>query len=224
MKIRKLLRRTVSGMARMSRKAAFLLMLTLLLSVVFWSDRVYVLADGTWSIETVDSAGEVGLFTSLALDSDDNPHISYTDYSNTDLKYATACMHAAINATVDSIPNTLSLRSKRKYITAFIELPEDYNVSDIDVSSISLNGTILVDRDASTAIGDYDNDTIRDLMVKFNGTEVISYFLTTVNMTKFIEERFMTIVLTITGQLNDETPFQGDDTVRIIMPMPRGSY
>lgn len=41
-----------------------------------------------WDISIVDSAGVVGRWTSLALDSLDYPHISYTDCDNGDLKYS----------------------------------------------------------------------------------------------------------------------------------------
>ncbi len=43
---------------------------------------------GDWQITVVDSTGQVGYHTSLALDSSDNPHISYNDVTNADLKYA----------------------------------------------------------------------------------------------------------------------------------------
>jgi hypothetical protein len=39
-------------------------------------------------VETIDSEGNVGWYSSIALDSDDRPHISYYDQTNGDLKYA----------------------------------------------------------------------------------------------------------------------------------------
>ena len=58
-------------------------MLALALSI----DGGYVLADGTWLIETVDS-GSVGGYTSIALDSYNNPHISHFDHGPFRLRYA----------------------------------------------------------------------------------------------------------------------------------------
>jgi len=42
----------------------------------------------TWDIQTVDSAGSVGEYTSIALDSNNYPHISYHNSAYWDLKYA----------------------------------------------------------------------------------------------------------------------------------------
>jgi len=44
--------------------------------------------DGIWQISTVDSAGDVGGWCSIAVDAEDGIHISYYDYSHGSLKYA----------------------------------------------------------------------------------------------------------------------------------------
>jgi len=68
---------------------------------------------------------------------------------------------------------------------------------------------------------DYDNDTVPDLMVKFNAADVINYILNNINVTKLLEKKFLSASLTITGYLNDGTKFQGSDIIKITMPMPR---
>ena len=57
---------------------------------VFDGDLMYALrtAPTTWYIQTVDSVESVGLHASIALDSSDQPHISYYDQTNGNLKYA----------------------------------------------------------------------------------------------------------------------------------------
>ena len=116
-----------------------------------------------------------------------------------------------ITINLDIDPDTLNLKSKGKWITAYIELPEGYNISDIDVSSILLNGTIPMDPNAPTAIGDYDNDGIPDLMVKFNRTSVCEFILSKGIM-------FGNVTLTVSGKLINEIEFEGCDTIRVRMP------
>ena len=135
----------------------------------------------------------------------------------------TVALPVVIAATIDIKPNVLNLGCRGEWVTAYIELPEGYNVVDINVSTLMLNETIPAEL-RPTAIGDYDNDTIPDLMVKFDRAKVISYILANVNVKELIGKRFITVTLTITGKLYNGTPFQGSDTIRIIMPMPRGLY
>jgi len=115
-----------------------------------------------------------------------------------------------VTATVDINPHALNLWSRGRWITAYIELPEGYNIADIDISTIKLNDTIPAEPEP-TEIGDYDNDTIPDLMVKFNRTAVSEYILSKGIMTG-------NVTLTITGQLIDGTQFEGSNVIQVRMP------
>jgi hypothetical protein len=111
-----------------------------------------------------------------------------------------------INATVDIDPDTLNLKSKGKWITAYIELPSNYNVSDIYVSTVRLEDNISAE-EHPTEIGDQDKDGIPDLMVKFDRLEVQKMLLIPGKYT-----------LKISGELIAGTEFEGRDTIRVINP------
>lgn len=115
-----------------------------------------------------------------------------------------------INASTSMEPAILNLKLKSKWITAYIELPQGYDVSDIDVSSIMLNDTVPA-KPKPTAIGDHDNDGVPDLMVKFDRNAVSELILSKGIM-------YGNVTLTVTGKLNNGTQFEGSDTIRVRMP------
>ena len=59
-----------------------------------------------WYTSTIDSAGNVGDYSSITVDSNNKVHISYRDISNQDLKYATNKSGSWITSTVDSSGTT----------------------------------------------------------------------------------------------------------------------
>jgi PKD repeat protein len=112
-----------------------------------------------------------------------------------------------IQAVIDLKPETLRIGAEGVWVTCYIELPED-NVGRIDVSSIRLEGIVEVDPDAPTEIGDYDNDNIQDLMVKFDRASVENLVSPGI------------VTLTVTGEVDGAT-FAGSDTMDVIEPGPR---
>ena len=123
-----------------------------------------------------------------------------------------------ITATAAIHPYVLSSWSKGVWISAYIELPEGYNVNGINVSTTMLNDAVPVDLEAPTAIGDYDEDGILDLMIKFDRALVIDYIGDHVDW--WNPERTKPLVykvtLTVTGMLLDGTSFEGDSIIRIL--------
>ncbi len=61
---------------------------------------------GHHSRVSVDSIGDVGLYSALAIDANDALHVSYYDSANGDLKYTTNASGAWMAATIDSVNDT----------------------------------------------------------------------------------------------------------------------
>lgn len=106
-------------------------------------------------------------------------------------------------ADVDIDPDTLQLKSGGNWVTCYIELPEQYDVSVIDVSSLTLQNNLYAES-GPMKIGDYDYDGIPDLMVKFSRQELI----------QLVEPGEQIVALI--GQLDDGTALAGIDVLRVI--------
>ena len=128
------------------------------------------------------------------------------------IKYASGL---APEPTLDIDPDTLNLRSKGRWITAYIEIYDGRDVRDIDISTLLLNETIPAES-RPTAIGDHDEDGNPDLMVKFNRSDVQKY-IEGLNLSGGQAGRFgYEVTLTLTGMFNDGTVFECSDTIRVL--------
>lgn len=112
---------------------------------------------------------------------------------------------SVLSLTLDVDPDSLNPRSRGRWITAYVELPEGFNVSDIDLSSVLLNGSISAEFKPAE-VGDYDNDGILDLLVKFDRATLI----------ELVENATSgRIILNLSCQVS-ETLFEGYDSIRKI--------
>jgi len=109
-----------------------------------------------------------------------------------------------MEVTVDIHPETLNLESNGKWITAHIELPECYEVSNINITTVRLE----------TIPAAWGNVEGNKLMVKFD-RQAVGYILSGLyHMAPPPAKNY--VELTITGEFFDGTSFEGSDTIRVI--------
>ena len=149
------------------------------------------------------SQGEDGVTVQIDDDGDDMFEEVIT--ADNDLTEAEFMLQTA--TTIDFDPDTLYLDSKSRWITAYIELPEgyDYDVSMIDVASLRLNNLIEAEL-KPVKIGDYNENGVADIMVKFSGSAVQEIL------------SVGDVDLSLSGNLYDGRQFRGSGIIKAICP------
>ena len=120
--------------------------------------------------------------------------------------FAIVCgAEAVLSATLEFDPDNLNVRSRGRWVTCHIELPEGYGVADIDIASIMLNGDVQAE-ERPWEIGDYDSDGIDDLMVKFDRLAVCRVLAVGDS-----------VAVTVSGEVGTHQ-FSGTDYIRVANP------
>lgn len=123
---------------------------------------------------------------------------------------------SVIEAIVDFDPDKLNFASKGKWVTCYIELPLPHSAEDIDPNTVALtkiDGTELnppLYREGPTGVGDYDEDGIADLMVKFDRQELIAI------LKSMGYDDGDVVELTVAGELTTGEAFEGSDVIEVL--------
>jgi len=190
---------------------------------------------GGWTVP-VDIAGTTSYYfmhEDMGLAEVDNMVWVAWDYSpgsyfatSSDIWYMTGITAGApppsiVSATVDIDPDTLNLKSNGEFVTVYIELPNGYNVADIDLTTVQLEGISAITdpqygfvTDPAAYLVDHDGDGIMERMVKFDRATVQTYLTNEPDYES--APKFYDLRLTVTGELLDGTPFEGTDTITVI--------
>lgn len=103
-----------------------------------------------------------------------------------------------VDANIDLDPDTLNLKGKHKWITAYIESPEGYTVEDMETSTVILKKD---DFEVMAESGEIDEGLLK---IKFPCEQL-----------KCVLEAGL-VELTIRGKFSDGTFFEGIDTIMVI--------
>ncbi|MFH1220343.1 MAG: FlgD immunoglobulin-like domain containing protein [Candidatus Eisenbacteria bacterium] len=111
-------------------------------------------------------------------------------------------------AVVEFDPAVLNHESAGRWVTCYIELPEGYDPSQVDVSTVILNETVAAEM-RPAEVGDHDRDGIQDLMLKFSRSAILE----ALPCGGEVEVR-------LTGKVGSGC-FIGADTIRVLCRHPK---
>ncbi len=119
-----------------------------------------------------------------------------------------------VRASIDLDPDTLSLKNKGKWVTAYIELPEEVDIQLVNTGSVGIvavAGRVLDEpiMAASHPVGysGHDENGVPELKVKFCRKDLQQELLPG-------EE----VSISIEGDIGETQRFEGMDTIRVINP------
>lgn len=164
-----------------------------LVKIVAWNAIAPVSGEVIFANVTYKAVGNAGESSPLNITVGDlTDYYNYTQIPYT-LSNGTFTVFYKIPTTIDLKPETLNLKSKGVF-TAFITLPEGYNVADIVINTVECEG-------AHAIKGIVDGD---QYIAKFKIQDLVN--VTTGDA----------VELTVSGELIDGSSYEGSDTVRVI--------
>jgi hypothetical protein len=177
--------------------------------------------EGLWASEVVGYSTGLGgieesVVNALGPASQEGPYLDSLctylgDYSSEIVLGFSVVTQVQIVAALDINPNHLNPASNGKWVTAYIELPDGYDVADIAVGTLLLNGAVPADGSKKACVGDYDDDGVPDIKVKFSREALIA-----------VLEIDAGAEIVVTGELSDGTLFIGGDTICVADPSAAG--